>query len=58
MACCGEKNKMECVIGNYHVYKATCIWPAVIREELVCTREAMNVADRQAITVISEEIII
>ena len=43
MVCCGEQKKMECVIRGYHVHKV--IWAAVIGEELVCTREAMNAAD-------------
>ena len=55
MACCSEKKKMECVIRDYHIYKA--IWAAANREELVCTREAVNVADRYTITVMNEETI-
>ena len=42
MACCSEK-KVECVIGGCHVYKA--IWAAVVREELMCTKETANAAN-------------
>ena len=49
MVCGGEK-KMECVLRGYDIYKdiyikIPCIWAAVIREELVCTRQATNAAD-------------
>ena len=55
VACCDEK-KMECVIRRYNIYKAT--WAAAIWEELVCTREATNAANRYTITVMKEETII
>ena len=48
MACYGEKS-MDCVVGGYHVYKA-----AAIGEELVCTREPTNAANRYAVAVKKE----
>ena len=56
-ACCREK-KMECVIKDYNVYKGTCTcrWAAsIIAKELVCSREATNMADRYTTTVMNEE---
>ena len=46
MASCGERKKIGCAVKGYHIYKATCIWPAAITEELVCSREATNAANR------------
>ena len=54
MACNGEQ-KLECVRG-YHVFQT--MWTAAIGEELVCTREATNAADRYAITIKNEENVI
>ena len=56
IACCGEKKKIECVIRGYHIHKA--IWAAAIGEELVCTKEATNAANRYAITAMNKETII
>ena len=55
MACRGEK-EVTCRVRGYHVYKD--IWAAVIGEELVCSREPTNMADRYAVAVLKQETII
>ena len=53
MACYSDK-EMACVIRGYLMYKGTCIWAAAIGEELVCSREPTNAADRYTVAVTKE----
>ena len=55
MVCYGEK-EMAYVVRGYHIYKD--IWAGVIEEELVCSREPTNAADRYAMVIMKEETII
>ncbi len=55
MASRGEK-ELACCVRGYHVYKD--IWAAAIGEELECSREPTNMADRYAVAVRNEETII
>ena len=52
MASRGEK-ELACCVRGYHVYKD--IWAAAIGEELECSREPTNMADRYAVAVRNEE---
>ena len=54
MACYGEK-EMAHVVRGYPIYKD--IRAALIGEELVCSREPTNVADRYAVVVMKGETI-
>ena len=55
MASRGEK-ELACCVRGYHVYKD--IWAAAIGEELECSREPTNMADRYVVAVRNEETII
>ena len=55
MASPGEK-ELACCVRGYHVYRD--IWAAAIGEELECSREPTNMADRYAVAVRNEETII
>ena len=57
MACHGEK-EVACCVRGYHVYKD--IWAAATGEELVCSREPTNTADRYmyVVAVLKQETII
>ena len=43
-------------VRGYHIYKET--WTAVIGRELVCSREATNAADKNAVAVVKGETLI
>lgn len=45
----------SCIRG-YHVYKS--VWAAVVAEVLLCSRELTNSADRCAVAVLKNEVVI
>lgn len=51
-----EEAELACCVRGYHVYKT--IWAAALGEVLICRREPTNSADRYAVAVLKEEMII
>lgn len=51
-----EDWEMVCCVRGYHEYKD--IWTAAAGEVLVCSREPTNVADRYAVAVLKDDVIV
>ena len=51
-----EEFQRPCCIRGYHIYKD--VWEAAVGEVLVCVRELDNAADRYAVAVKKERVVI
>ena len=46
----------ESCIRGYHIYKN--IWSSTVGEHLICERKTLNLADRYAVAVLKDDVII